>query len=455
MKKYFFYAMAAVMMVMPFAGCSSDEDVVKDPKQMNRSNDEKKSQDEEPNNGEENQDPNPASRSIDLTDAQMQAVSRNNDFAFSFYRMLSQTDELKGKSNVVSPISLTYALGMLNAGATGQTGSEILKLLGFGEGDSQAVNELCKELIDKAPVVDEAVTLQLADLVATASNHSITLTDGYSQTVKNYYDSETVSLDFGSQTAVDYINGWCKDKTGGMIPSIVSKDVLKDAMLTLLNAVYFKAPWTHPFDKAETCDMSFTCENGEKQTLPMMHRDDALFYMYGDIYRTLGLSYGSGKNWTMYILLPNEGKTVDDVLLSLSAKKWAEYTYASSLFRESGLQTTVDVLLPRFKAESSPQLNGVIASMGAPSMFQPRGEFTGISPVAQDLYVSLVKQNAAIEVSEEGTEAAAATAVIMATALGDGDEPSIPQFHADHPFVYLIQEASSGAIFFIGTYHGN
>ena len=397
MKKVFYYAMSVILSAMMLTGCSNDEEIVKEPENANLPDEENEPIKEEQEN---------AVRSIHLTDAQKQAVSRNNDFAFNFYRAVSQTEELKNKSNVVSPLSLTYVLGMLNAGATGQTGSEILKLLGFGEGDSQTVNELCKELIDNAPGVDNAVTLRLANLVVTASNHSFTLADDYSQTVKDYYDCEATSLDFNSQIAVDYINGWCKEKTEGMIPSIVSKKEIESAVLALLNAVYFKAPWTNPFNKEETRDMSFTRENGEKQNLPMMHRDNALFYAPGDIFKTLGLSYGSGKNWTMYILLPNEGKTVNDVLSSLSAKMWAEYTYAASMFSESGLTTMVDVLLPRFKTENSSNLNDVIAGMGAPSMFLPRQEFSRISPTAKDFFVSLVKQNAAIEVTEEGTEAA-------------------------------------------------
>lgn len=449
MKKVIYYVIAAALIAMPLAGCSSDEEIVKEPESANLPDEEKEPVKEGQANGEG------IARSIHLTDAQMQTVNKNNDFAFNFYRAMSQTEELKGVSNVVSPLSLTYVLAMLNAGATGQTGSEILKLLGFDEGDSQAVNELCKELIDNAPGVDKAVTLRIANMMTTASNHSITITDSYSQTIKDYYDCEATSLDFSSQAAVDYINGWCKDKTEGMIPSIVSKNEIENAVLALLNAVYFKAPWTYPFDKAKTSEMIFTRENGERQTLPMMHRADATFYASGDVFKILGLNYGNGKNWTMYILLPNEGKTVNDVLSNLSAKTWAQYSYAASMFRESELVTEVDVFLPRFKTENSSKLNSVIAEMGAPSMFLPRQEFTRISPSANDFFVGLVKQNAAIEVTEEGTEAAAVTIAVKCSASGNGNSSNISEFHADHPFVYLIQEAKSGAIFFIGTYHGD
>ena len=461
MKKYFVFAISLILSAGMITGCSSDEEVVKEPEVV-RPDDNKTAQDErekKDNANGDTSDPSTGSvvvRSISLTDSQKEAVIRNNDFSFNFYRALSKTDGLKGKSNVVSPLSLTYVLGMLNAGATGQTSSEILKLLGYGENDGHALNDLCKELIDNAPIVDESVKLRLADLVATASNQSITLADDYSKTVKDYYDGEAVSLDFTSQAAVDFINSWCSEKTEGMIPSIISKDNLAASLLVLLNTVYFNAPWTHPFNKAETKDMEFTCENGVKVTLPMMHREGAVCLEDEGAYQVLGLSYGEGQRWTMYILLPHEGKTVDDVLAGLSAKRLEEYAKFTSLFVESGMATDVDVLLPRFKSESSNLLNDVIAGMGAPSMFKPMNEFTGIStsPRAKDLFVGFIKQNAAIEVSEAGTEAAAATIAMMYTSDGEHTGYTKPTFHADHPFVYLIQEASSGAVFFIGTYQG-
>ena len=454
MRKSYYYVVLAAFMTMSFSGCSSDEVTVEEAEVV-RPDDNKNAQDEGESNGDMS-DPNTGSvvvRSISLTDSQKEAVTRNNDFTFNFYRALSKTDGLKGKSNVVSPLSLTYVLGMLNAGATGQTSSEILNLLGYGDNDSQALNDLCKELIDNAPIVDESVKLRLADLVATASNQSITLADDYSKTVKDYYDGEAVSLDFTSQAAVDFINGWCSEKTEGMIPSIVSKDNLAASLLVLLNTVYFNAPWTHPFDEAETIEMNFTREDGVKVTLPMMHREDAVYLGYEEACQVLGLSYGEGQRWTMYILLPHEGKTVNDVLDGLSTKRLERFAGFTSKYVENGKSTAVDVLLPRFKSESSNLLNEMIAGMGAPSMFKPMNEFTGMSPQAKDLFVGIIKQNAAIEVSEAGTEAAAATVVAMLTSDGI-HTGSVPTFHANHPFVYLIQEASSGAVFFIGTYQG-
>ena len=457
MKKFFYFAMTVLLLTISFAGCNSEEDVVKERKQVNRPNDEKKSQDEEPNkddenkdNGNENRDPNSgdnSSRTIILTDAQKVAVSKNNDFAFNFYRQLIQQQELnlKEKSNIVSPLSVTYAMGMVNDGARGKTAEEITKMLGFDDGSAQDINELCKQLIDNAPFVDEQVTLKLADCIIT--NLGIDLSEQYQKDMTDYYQAETFCKDFSQKSTVDFINDWCDKHTEGMIKKIIDQlDPM--AQMVLMNAIYFKAAWSGKFKKEETKDEMFTGDNGMR-TVPMMHRLDATEYTTNSTYATIGLPYGTGKNWRMYVLLPNLGKTVGDVLNSLSNKMWSENV--AQMYGEY-----VDVKLPKFKTESDIDLNEVLKALGAPTMFTSSADFTAMTKQQRELFVGLIKQKAAIEVSEEGTEASAVTiATYVEDNGGDGGGTPILQFHADHPFVYLIQEASSGAIFFIGTYHGN
>ena len=262
MKKFFYFAMTVLLLTISFAGCNSEEDVVKERKQVNRPNDEKKSQDEEPNkddenkdNGNENRDPNPgdnSSRTIILTDAQKVAVSKNNDFAFNFYRQLIQQQELnlKEKSNIVSPLSVTYAMGMVNDGARGKTAEEITKMLGFDDGSAQDINELCKQLIDNAPFVDEQVTLKLADCIIT--NLGIDLSEQYQKDMTDYYQAETFSKDFSQKSTVDFINDWCDKHTEGMIKKIIDQlDPM--AQMVLMNAIYFKAALWHRQKLANVC----------------------------------------------------------------------------------------------------------------------------------------------------------------------------------------------------------
>ena len=262
------FMLASLMLAaVALTGCGSDDVLAVVPEEP---------QVEEPTEQQHPEEPTEepvVSHIVELTAAQKTAVQKNNEFAFNFFRAINQSPDLKGKSFMVSPLSLTYALGMANAGATGQTSEEITQLLGFGADDKEAVNELCKQLIEEMPKVDEKVTLSVADFLA--ADKSVTLMEQYRQTLADWYDAEVASLDFASPSSVEYVNNWCREHTGGLIPKLA--DQLNGPMV-LLNAVYFKAPWRDKFDPAETRDETFTREDGTTLTLPMMHRDDATIY---------------------------------------------------------------------------------------------------------------------------------------------------------------------------------
>ena len=215
-----------------------------------------------------------------------------------------------------------------------------------------------------------------------------------------------------------------------------------------MNAIYFKAAWSGKFKKEETKTERFTKENGVSSTVQMMHRIDATEYTSNDVYATIGLPYGHGSNWRMYVLLPNEGMTVNDVLGGLSNTSWND-----NLSKMEGM--LVDVKLPKFKTESEMELNGVLKALGASTMFGLTDDFSPMTKDATQLFIDLIKQKATIEVSEEGTEASAVTINMMLGSNGEGSGGTpIPQFYANRPFIYLIQESTSGAIFFMGTYQG-
>ena len=386
-------------------------------------------------------------RTISLTDAQRSAVAKNNDFAFNFFRQVSQEEMLKGKNVFTSPLSATYLLGMLNEGAQGKTSEEITAMLGFLGSSKAEVNQLCKTLIDEAPLVDEQVTLKLADCIV--SDPSVTLASSYQKSLADNYRAEAFSKSFADAATVDFINDWCREHTEGMIPKFV--DSLDPATcMMLMNAVYFKAAWSGKFKKEETRDEKFTREDGTQVTLPMMHRLNGTAYYKNDVYTSIGLPYGNGDKWRFYALLPHEGKTVADVINGLTQASWEA--------NKSKMTTEMaDVKLPRFKTESELGLNAVCKALGAQSLFsQTAADFRLMTDSQMPLWVDLIKQKTAIEVSEEGTEASALTgAIVVTTNYGGGGDSTMPVFHATRPFVYLIQEASSGAIFFIGTFKGN
>jgi serpin B len=379
---------------------------------------------------------------IQLTPEQRAFTQKNNDFSFNLFRAISNAEEA-GKSVVASPLSVTFLMGMLNDGADGKTAEEIANVLGFGNGDKIAINAYCKALIEQAPVQDPRVKLQIANIVA--ANQGIELEDAFQQDMQNNYDAEVTSLDFGQELSLDYLNGWCNKKTNGMIPEIIDGLSAEDKMV-LMNAIYFKATWQYYFEKKNTCNEPFTTASGSKKDVPMMQRKALLSYGKNDVYSAIHLPYSTGL-WNMDILLPNEGKTVDDIINSLSASTWNPSHFYQT--------TTVNIKLPRFRTESDIDLNKIISDMGAPSMFSAAdADFSLISKNEKNLWVGLMKHKAAIDVNEEGAEASGATAAMLVGGVGTV-ELKEANFHADHPFVYIISEMTSGAIFFIGSYLGD
>lgn len=439
----------SLMMTILLVGCgtSSDDELTGNPKNPKKEYPQTPTHFTEPNDTSGKKtvpdsmviDMLPQTRYIELTQEQKALVARSNDFSFNLYRAIHAADNQK--SNITSPLSAAYVLGMLNDGAAGNTSKEIAQVLGFGNNSKQTINAYCKALIEQAPIADPSVILQIANIVA--ADKKVTLEDAYQKDMQDYYSAEVASLDFSKQSSVDYLNSWCKEKSGGMIPSII--DALSpDDLLVLMNAVYFKATWTEKFNEKDTKDEDFTKADGSTVKLPMMHRNAQIRYCTNDIYTGIWLPFGSGDRWSMKVLLPEEGKTIDDIVKSLTGDSWEMNTWNHAI---------VDIKMPRFTTKSDIKLNDMVSKLGAPSIFDPqKADFSLMSKNQKQFYVSQMKQKATIEVNEEGTKTSAVTVANMATMnIVDGRG----EFHANRPFVYIIQEWSSGAIFFIGTFQGS
>ena len=438
----------SLMMTILFVGCgtSSDDELTGNPKNPKKEYPQTPMHFTEPNDtsGKKTSpdsmviDMLPKTQYIELTQEQKALVAKSNDFSFNLYRAIHAADHQK--SNITSPLSVAYVLGMLNDGANGNTAKEISQVLGFGA-TKQAINEYCKALIDQAPIADPSVILQIANIVA--ANQDVTLEKDFKNDMQNYYSAEVASLDFSKQSSVDYLNTWCKEKSGGMIPSIIDALSPED-LLVLMNAVYFKATWTEKFDEKETQEEVFTKADGSTIKLPMMHRNAQIRYCTNEVYTGIWLPFGSGDRWSMKVLLPEEGKTIDDIVKSLTGESWENNYWQHAI---------VDIKMPRFSTKSDIMLNDMVSKLGAPSIFDPqKADFSLISKNQKQFYVSQMKQKAAIEVNEEGTKT---TAVTVAMMKGSNIINGKGEFHANRPCMYVIQEWSSGAIFFIGTFQGN
>lgn len=393
---------------------------------------------------------------VKLTAEQTLFVNDNNKFTMNFLKTVNEADR-SGKSFIYSPLSITYVLGMVNDAATGLTEKELEETLGFHQGGIQVVNDYCKKLIDGLPKVDDKVTLNIANAIFL--NKDFTLKPQFEQDMQTYYDAKAEALDFSASNTLDHINGWCKEKTNGMIPSILD-DIDPSMVSYLLNAIYFKADWASKFDPKNTKNETFTTENDNSSTdIPMMHQNVLISYLKTDTYSAIILPYGTGL-WNMTVLLPEKGKTTDDVIKEVAQ---------SSILNNPGWCETggnyfegyeVDLKLPRFETSSDTDkledgLIGLMQKMGINRAFEDRlAEIPNMCELP--VYIDMMRQKAKIKVSEEGSEAAAVTVAGIKN-FSMGSEPiEYPKatFHANRPFVYVIREQSSGVILFVGKFTG-
>ncbi len=394
------------------------------------------------------------SQTIQLTQAQQVFVNDNNTFTLNFLKAVNETDR-SGKSFIYSPLSITYVLGMVNDAATGQTEQELEQALGFHQGGINAVNDYCKNLIDNLPKVDNKVTLNIANAIFLNKNY--TLKPQFTQDMQTYYNAKAEALDFGAPETLDHINGWAKEKTNGMIPNIL--DEIDPYMVSyLLNAIYFKADWASKFDKNNTKTESFTTDNG-KTELPLMHQNVLINYVNNGVYSAIKMPYGNGY-WDMTVMLPEDGKTTDDIISQLSSRGFNDVEGFCGTMGGVFKPYEVDLKLPRYETESDTKdvptgLTGLLQKMGINRIFD--GSLAEIPNMANaHVYISMMRQKAKIKVNEEGSEAAAVTVAGITFTSYINEPVQYPKavFHANHPFVYVIREASSGVILFVGKFTG-
>ena len=376
-----------------------------------------------------------------LSDAQHEMVNNNNSFAFSLYNKTMGMN-----SRVVSPLSVTYLMSMLANGADGETQKQILATLGWaGEGIQQPslqdINDYSRMLIEKTARLDKAVTVEIANYVAV--NKEFKLNSKFQKSVERDYKAGVESLNFTSPSTLKRINDWCNDRTHGMIPSIIN-ELDPDAVSYLMNAIYFNGTWKDKFSKEETKQEMFRGYTRDIQYVDMMHRHGEYFYADGDGYSAVSIPYGNGA-FRMTVILPIEGSFLRDVMASMDGGKF-------QALQRSMEKCNVDLKIPRFTTEVDLPLNDIISALGAPLIFSPQADFSQFA--RGDFYVSKMFQKAKIEVSEEGTKAAAVTAAIMMMSAMRPEKKRNVVFHADSPFAYIISENSTGSIYFMGQYTG-
>ena len=366
-------------------------------------------------------------------------VGANNQFALDLYSKYKSE-----KGNIFfSPYSISTALAMTYEGAKGQTAEEMQDVFYFPENDDERrsgyaglYNELNKK--------DKEYKLSTAN--ALWAQQDFVFLDNYFDIVEEYYGGKVTNLDFirKAEESRTIINDWVEDNTNDKIKDLIPSGVINSmTKLILTNAIYFKGEWVKQFNKDYTSDQDFRVASDEVVKVPMMQcaYDEAEFnYTENSELQILELPY-SGDDLSMLIFLPKDDNitTFEDSITVERLTKW----------KKDLREQEVNVFIPRFKFETKYFMADTLKEMGMPTAFSAdSADFSGMTG-KRDLFISAVIHQAFVEVNEEGTEAAAATAVVME--LTSVAEPApIPTFRADHPFVFMIQEKETGSILFMG-----
>ncbi|MDP4277441.1 MAG: serpin family protein [Bacteroidota bacterium] len=366
---------------------------------------------------------------IQLRSELQKRVSQDNAFSLD---LLKKTITETNKTNVfISPLSVSMCLGMVWNGAAGTTRTEMEKALQMEGMTVDEINQYYQILIDSLPQADSKTKLSLANSIWYKKNFSVK--QSFLDVNKNYFKAEIQPLDFASPSAVTTINNWCDSKTNHLISSIID-EIPENAVMYLINALYFKGIWTIQFDPKETRLANFTTEAGTAVPVNMMNKAMKVLYRYDPYAQYVDLPYGNG-TFSMTLILPNQGKTTSQVLDYLTPSQLnTVLAHLDSAFVEIGL--------PRFKEECKFELNDELIAMGMPQAFTDQADFSNISD--WEILISKVLHKTYIEVTEEGTKAAAVTSTeIVATSIP-------PQVTVNKPFLFLIREKGTGVILFAG-----
>lgn len=375
---------------------------------------------------------------IVLTKVQQQISYNANAFTFDFLKAACNKEQA-GKNIFVSPFSIQMALSMAAAGANGDTQTEMYNALAFNDFSRADVSGFYSFLIPALQNVDNTTTFEIAN--SFWSKKYIVVKDDYINNIKDSFFAEVRTLpDNGKQAAAE-INGWCKDRTRGMIDKIVD-EIDGDVMASLLNAIYFKGTWAKPFDKNLSKEDKFTNWNGSTKKTMFMNRTFSNARVYSDEYaEAMSIPYGN-EAFSMTIVVPRSGVTVEKVLATLDRDHWVQYLY-------DGYTYETHFSMPKFEQEyAAEQLCiDILKDMGMKLAFTGAADFSAMSDTP--LCIDEVRHKAKIKVDEEGTEAAAVTYVGMKlTSVAPSSD--IFYFKADRPFLYFISERSTGAILFAG-----
>ena len=373
---------------------------------------------------------------------QVSIVAGNSAFAFDLYQEL----KAEGGNLFYSPYSITAALAMCYAGASGQTGREMADTLHFDLPQDQlhpAFNWLEQELASRGEGAegkdDRGFRLNVVNAIWGQKDFEFMV--DFLDTLAENYGAGLRILDFikESEKSRITINDWVSDQTEERIKDLIPQDAINvDTRLVLTNAIYFNAAWEYDFSERQTSDGLFHLLNGSTATVPLMQRKASFGYTDGGKYQAVELTY-DGRELSMVILLPAEGHFNE-------FEGGLDYQQIEGIINKLA-RTEVSLTMPKFEFDSSFRLVKALSALGMRDAFLlGSADFSGMTG-NRDLFIGEVIHKAFVSVDEEGTEAAAATAVIMPTSAPPQEFITVV---VDRPFIFLIRDIETGAILFLG-----
>jgi serine protease inhibitor len=369
-------------------------------------------------------------------------INAGNQFAFNFLKATLQQDTV-GNNKLISPLSIYLALSMVYNGADNATKDSIANTLRLSGIDINDLNSVCQSLLAQLPAEDNHVQLSIANSIWYRQNSYQPLAP-FLNVTKNYYDADVQPLNFANEdAAVNTINNWVSQKTNNKIPTII-KSIWQDDLMYLINAIYFNGAWKTAFKTSDTYNDNFYLQNGSTETVPFMKQQLATKMYTDSSFTLIELPYGGGESYSMYIAVPNNQQQPVSAFASLIN----ENILQNAISKMDSVNT--ELILPKWEySYAIEDMKPELTTLGMGISFGDAADFSKIyDPTQVKVYISKAIHKTYIKVNEEGTEAAAVTAIGIATATAF---PENPVFKINHPFLYTIIEKQTGAVLFAGV----
>jgi len=358
-------------------------------------------------------------------------IKANNKFAFSIFKEIVK-EETK-ENYMISPVSASLALGMVQNGAKNETLNAFNQVFNYGDASLNEINTVNQSIINHLTENTLGSTFSVANSLWVDNKFKVK--EDFIKRNKLFYNAEVQNIDFKNPNSVNIINNWVSDKTQEKIPTII-EEIPSNMVMYAINALYFKSDWKYTFDPEDTTLKPFYISSGRTKEVEMMNMTQDLLYLKNDTFSSILLPYKNDK-YNMVILLPNVDKSIKEIVSIMDEKHWSEWLNQYTKER-------VSLSLPKFSFSYKKMFNKALQNLGLRIAFTDQADFSDISNTATQ--ISFVLQKTYIEVNEQGTEAAAVTAVGVRTTSIGLDYKLV----MNRPFLFLITEKTTQAISFIG-----